>query len=104
MIYFLIKGLDPFDGLGNYYGHDEEYDSYAAYGGSLDGMYELFGILAFANEIYQFGEDLNNDGRVSASEQLKYNDDKMDGEVFKEWMPFTILSQIFLMKKKKILK
>ncbi len=84
-----IKGLDPFDGLGNYYGHDEEYDSYAAYGGSLDGMYELFGILAFANEIYRFGEDLNNDGRVSASEQLKYNDEKMDGQVFKEWTPFS---------------
>lgn len=83
-----IKGLDPFDGLGNYYGQDEEYDSYAAYGGSLDGMYELFGILAFANEIYRFGEDLNNDGRVSASEQLKYNDEKMDGQVFKEWTPF----------------
>lgn len=83
-----IKGLDPFDGLGNYYGPDEGHDAYAAYGGSLDGMYKLFGILAFANEIYQFGEDLNNDGRVSASEQLKYNDDKMDGQVFKEWVPF----------------
>ncbi|MCS5615427.1 MAG: M14 family metallopeptidase, partial [Candidatus Marinimicrobia bacterium] len=59
-----IKGLDPFYGGGNYYGSftDPE-DAYAAYGGSLDGMYELFGILAFANEIYRFGEDLDNDGR-----------------------------------------
>ena len=50
-------------------------------------MYELFCILAFANEIYQFGTDLDNDGRVSASEQLKY-DDKMNSDVFKAWTPF----------------
>ena len=81
-----IKGLDPFDGAGNYYGSFNDFeDAYAAYGGSLDGMYELFGILAFANEIYRFGEDLDNDGRVSPSEQLEYNDKKMNGNVFQSW-------------------
>ena len=84
-----IKGLDPFDGAGNYYGSFNDFeDAYAAYGGSLDGMYELFGILAFANEIYRFGEDLDNDGRVSPSEQLEYNDKKMNGNVFQSWEEF----------------
>jgi len=84
-----IKGLDPFDGGGNYYGSNNDLeDAYAAYGGSLDGMYELFGILAFANEIYRFGEDLDNDGRVSQSEQLQYNDKKMNGNVFQSWEEF----------------
>ena len=63
-----VSGMDPFYGRGNYYGQLEEEDAYAAYGGALDGLYELFGILAFANEIYQFGTDLDSDGRVSASE------------------------------------
>jgi len=82
-----VSGIDPFYGRGNYYGQLEEEDTYAAYGGALDGLYELFGILAFANEIYQFGTDLDNDGRVSPSEQLKY-DDKMGSDVFKAWTPF----------------
>ena len=47
-----------------------------------------FGILAFANEIYRFGDDLNEDGRVSQSEQLIYNDKTMKGRVFKEWKSF----------------
>ncbi len=77
------------DGGGNYYGSNNDLeDAYAAYGGSLDGMYELFGILAFANEIYRFGEDLDNDGRVSQSEQLQYNDKKMNGNVFQSWEEF----------------
>jgi|TARA_B110000263_G_scaffold159184_1_gene138334 hypothetical protein len=83
-----IKGMDPFDGGGNHYGQLMEEDAYAAYGGSLDGLYELFGILAFANEIYRFGDDLDNDGRVSASEQLKYDDEQMESKVFKDWTPF----------------
>jgi len=83
-----IKGMDPFDGGGNHYGQLDEEDAYAAYGGSLDGLYELFGIVAFANEIYRFGKDLDNDGRVSPSEQLKYDDEQMDSKVFKAWTPF----------------
>ena len=83
-----IKGMDPFDGGGNHYGQLMEEDAYAAYGGSLDGLYELFGILAFANEIYRFGDDLDNDGRVSASEQLKYDDEQMGSKVFKDWTPY----------------
>lgn len=62
--------------------------AYPAYGGSIDTMYELFGVLAFANEIYQMGEDLDGDGRVSEWEQLRYNDSIMGGAAFKNWTPF----------------
>jgi hypothetical protein len=62
--------------------------AYPAYGGSIDAMYELFGVLAFANEIYQMGEDLDGDGSVSAWEQLRYNDSVMNGAAFKKWTPF----------------
>ena len=44
--------------------------------------------MAFANEIYRFGDDLNEDGRVSQKEQLIYNDKTMKGRVFKEWKAF----------------
>jgi len=62
--------------------------AYPAYGGSIDGMYILFGVLAFANEIYPMGEDLDNDGRRDTIEQLQYNDEQMDGYAFQDWTPF----------------
>jgi zinc carboxypeptidase len=62
--------------------------AYPAYGGSIDGMYLLFGVLGFANEIYAMGDDLNDDGRRDEIEQLRYNDEQMDGYAFKEWEPF----------------
>lgn len=83
-----LQGLTPFVSS-NTYGADDALlagtDSYAAYGGSLDGLYELFGVVAFANEIYQFGEDTDGDGRVSPVEQLQHDDEQMAGAVFKEW-------------------
>lgn len=83
-----VQGMAPFEG-GNLYGqYSGSEDAYAAYGGSLDGLYELFGILAFANEIYRFGDDLDGDGRVSPAEQLRYDDEHMNGEVFQDWTPF----------------
>ena len=51
-------------------------------------LFHGYNVLAFANEIYRFGEDLDNDGRVSQSEQLKYDDEQMDSKVFKAWTPF----------------
>ena len=73
--------------------HDDRRDAvgttaYPAYGGSIDGMYLLFGVLSFANEIYAMGEDLNDDGRRDDIEQLQYNDRQMDGYAFKDWAPF----------------
>jgi len=83
-----IQGMAPFDGSNNYGQIPGVDDTYAAYGGSIDGLYELFGILAFANEIYRFGEDLDGDGRISPAEQLQYDDEHMNGDVFKEWTAF----------------
>lgn len=71
--------LHPLDGSGT---------TYPAYGGSIDGFYLLFGVLAFANEIYPMGEDDDGDGRIEAHEQLRYNDEEMDGYAFREWTPF----------------
>jgi hypothetical protein len=62
--------------------------AYPAYGGSIDGMYLLFGVLAFANEIYAMGEDDDGDGRIEPIEQLRWNDEVMDGYAFREWTPF----------------
>lgn len=84
-----IKGVEAARFGGNYYGlAPEDEDNYAAYGGSIDGMYLLFGVLSFANEIYTFGEDTNGDGTISNAERLAYQDEYMDGQVFREWMPF----------------
>lgn len=62
--------------------------AYPAYGGSIDALYELFGVLAFANEIYQMGDDTDGDGRVEPTEQLAYNDGVLEGAAFKEWTAF----------------
>jgi hypothetical protein len=62
--------------------------AYPAYGGSIDALYQLFGVLAFANEIYQMGDDIDGDGRVDGVEQLSYDDNEMGGAVFKEWAEF----------------
>jgi hypothetical protein len=62
--------------------------AYPAFGGSIDALYQLFGVLAFANEIYQMGDDTDGDGRVDGVEQLSYDDNEMGGAVFKEWAEF----------------
>ncbi len=63
-------------------------DAYPAYGGSIDGLYSLFGVLAFANEIYQLGQDDDGDGRIDDLERIRANDAEMAGEAFREWSPF----------------
>jgi hypothetical protein len=63
-------------------------DGYAAYGGSIDALYEIFGVLAFANEIFQLGEDDDGDGRIEAHERLRWDDEHQNGEAFMEWEPF----------------
>ena len=57
--------------------------TYPAPGGSIDGMYLNFGVLAFANEIYDMGRDYDGDGEISEAEQLRYSDEEMDGYAFR---------------------
>jgi hypothetical protein len=45
-------------------------------------------VLAFANEIYQMGQDTNGNGIVEPIEQLAYNDRALRGAAFKPWAPF----------------
>lgn len=63
-------------------------DAYAAYGGSIDALYELFGVVAFANEIYQLGADDDGDGRIEDHERLRASDQELDGRAWKPWTPF----------------
>ena len=83
-----IKGTDAAQFGGNFYGLSPDEDNYAAYGGSIDGMYLLFGVLSFANEIYTFGEDTDGDGTITALERLAFQDEHMGGRVFKPWTPY----------------
>ena len=63
-------------------------DDYPAYGGSIDALYQVFGVLAFANEIYQLGEDEDNNGAISELERIRADDEELDGAAFKEWESF----------------
>lgn len=83
-----IRGTEAAQYGGNFYAPVPEEDRYAAYGGSIDGLYKLFGVLSFANEIYTFGEDTDKDGTISRLEQLQYQDEHMEGQVFKNWQSF----------------
>ncbi|MFB6368588.1 MAG: hypothetical protein ABEJ00_03150, partial [Gemmatimonadota bacterium] len=62
--------------------------SYPAPGGSIDGMYLNFGVLAFANEIYDMGRDYDGDGEITEAEQLRYSDEVMDGYAWRPFRPY----------------
>lgn len=83
-----IRGAEAAQSGGNFYAPIPEEDRYAAYGGSIDGLYKLFGVLSFANEIYSFGEDYDKNGTISRLEQLQFQDENMEGQVFKDWQAF----------------
>ncbi len=76
------------DKEGDLHGGPSRLDGYAAYGGSIDALYEIFGVVAFANEIYQMGEDDDGDGRIEQHERLRWDDEELGGAVFKEWESF----------------
>ena len=73
---------------GDLVGGPSSLDGYAAFGGSIDALYEIFGVVAFANEIFQLGEDDDNDGRIEQHERLRWDDEHQGGEAFKEWEAF----------------
>ncbi|UZK66607.1 M14 family metallopeptidase [Sphingomonas sp. M1-B02] len=62
--------------------------SYPAYGGSMDTTYPMFGILAYAVELYEMAPDLNDDGQVNDVDRLLQNDRKLGGAAFARWSKY----------------
>jgi murein tripeptide amidase MpaA len=60
---------------------------YFAWGSSLETMYNMFGIFAFADEHWA-QPDYNGNGTVSEKERLRWNDEEMDGSQYVDWHPF----------------
>jgi hypothetical protein len=64
---------------------DYSYDrGYFAYGSSIETMYEMFGVFAFADEHWRH-PDYDKDLEISEKERLKWNDDEMGGKIFIDW-------------------
>ena len=82
------KGQIWRDQEGVLHGGPSRLDGYAAFGGSIDALYEVFGVVAFANEIFQLGEDDDGDGRIEGHERLRWDDEEQNGAAFKEWEAF----------------
>ncbi len=60
---------------------------YFAWGSSLETMYNMFGIFAFADEHWAH-PDYNGNGSISERERLRWNDEEMDGAIYVDWHPF----------------
>jgi hypothetical protein len=60
---------------------------YFAWGSSLETMYNIFGIFAFADEHWA-QPDYNGDGDITERERLRWNDEEMDGSQFVDWHAF----------------
>lgn len=63
-------------------------NAYPAWGGSMDTTYPMFGVLAFALELYQMAGDLNKDEVVDDVDRLIQNDKNLGGVAFKAWTKF----------------
>jgi hypothetical protein len=72
------------------YGFQNEWDEYTgdrgyfAWGSSIETMYNMFGIFAFADEHWAH-PDYNGDGEISDRERLRWNDEEMDGSTYVDW-------------------
>ena len=68
-------------------GCEDEYQydrGYFAWGSSLETMYNIFGIFAFADEHWRH-PDYDKDGKITEKERLKWNDEEMGGKIFVDW-------------------
>jgi murein tripeptide amidase MpaA len=65
--------------------HDYQGDrGYFAWGSSLETMYNIFGIFAFADEHWAH-PDYDGNGTISEKERLRWNDEEMDGSMYVDW-------------------
>jgi len=78
------SGLYAFQNEWNDYQGDR---GYFAWGSSLETMYNMFGIFAFADEHWA-QPDYNGNGTVSEKERLRWNDEEMEGDQYVDWHPF----------------
>jgi hypothetical protein len=60
---------------------------YFAWGSSIETMYNIFGVFAFADEHWAH-PDYDGDGEISERERLRWNDEEMDGSQFVDWHSF----------------
>ena len=60
---------------------------YFAWGSSLETMYNMFGIFAFADEHWAH-PDYDGNGTISERERLRWNDEEMDGTLYVDWHLF----------------
>ncbi|MFC1662240.1 M14 family metallopeptidase [Gemmatimonadota bacterium] len=75
------------------YGFQNEWDEYSgdrgyfAWGSSIETMYNMFGIFAFADEHWAH-PDYDGDGEITEKERLRWNDEEMDGSMYVDWHSF----------------
>jgi murein tripeptide amidase MpaA len=67
--------------------HDYSDRGYFAWGSSIETMYNMFGIFAFADEHWA-SPDYDGDGEISERERLRWNDEEMDGRQYVDWHSF----------------
>ena len=60
---------------------------YFAWGSSIETMYNMFGIFAFADEHWAH-PDYDGNGTISERERLRWNDEEMDGAMYVDWHSF----------------
>jgi hypothetical protein len=63
-------------------------DLYTVHGATTDHFYNLMGVLAFTNEMYNPPADFDKNGEVSEAELMKFNDELTLGRQFVDWHPY----------------
>jgi hypothetical protein len=63
-------------------------DLYTVHGATTDHFYNLMGVLAFTNEMYNPPADFDKNGEVSDAELMKFNDELTLGRQFVDWHPY----------------
>jgi len=64
-------------------------DLYRVYGSTVDYGYLHWGMIAFTNELWDWVMDYDGNGQISREERLRWNDERLHGDAFVEWTPFT---------------
>jgi hypothetical protein len=63
-------------------------DLYTVHGATTDHFYNLMGVLAFTNEMYNPPADFDKDGKITDQELMKFNDVLTLGRQWVDWHPY----------------